>query len=238
MKVELGLCTARVEAYLTTVGCRESESDNSWKWLQVRKRHRRPYFHIFQSEDARCEEDEALGDSHQILGTAGTGTANLQPDQRLRYSVRNSDSFLWRGSPPNLIHQHQGPRGRKTYEKSRSIAEARGPNTYQVSLHNLPSRWKTCSNSSPCRHRLKVARAGNRAPYTNISFCLTDYAIFVTHPKLAYSAGTKHPHIPMIVRSPTCLRYVLLPTHAGTRYRGDKFDHCLAIVTVLRKPRT
>jgi hypothetical protein len=29
--------------------------------------------------------------------------------------------------------------------------------------------------------------------------------------KLAYSAGTKHPHIAMTVNSPTCRRYVLFP---------------------------
>lgn len=29
--------------------------------------------------------------------------------------------------------------------------------------------------------------------------------------KLAYSAGTKHPHIAMTARSPICRKYVLLP---------------------------
>ena len=97
-------------------------------------------------------------------------------------------------------------------KKSRGTAEARGSSTYRVSLHNLPSHSQTCSNSSPCRHRLKVERAENRAPYTNVYLRLTDFVVLVTHPKLAYSAGIKHPHIPMIVRSPTCLRYVLFPT--------------------------
>ena len=46
------------EAYLMTVGCRESESDNSWKWLQeYRSVTGGP---CFRSGDARCEEHEAL----------------------------------------------------------------------------------------------------------------------------------------------------------------------------------
>lgn len=37
--------------------------------------------------------------------------------------------------------------------------------------------------------------------------------------KLAYSAGTKHPHIAMTVNKPTCFRYVLLPVEPILRLR-------------------
>jgi len=56
----------------------------------------------------------------RFFAPTGKETANPQPDQRLRYSVRDSGSFLWRGSPPHLIHQHQRPRGRKAYEKKKN----------------------------------------------------------------------------------------------------------------------
>ena len=131
----------------------------------MRKRYWGP---VFLSGDLRCKEDEALEDNLGFLTPTEKGTANLQLDQRLRYSVRDSDSFLWRGSSPHLIHQHQRPRGRQTYKEIQGIAEAQCLSTYRVSLHNLPSRWQTCSDSSPCRHRLKVAKAGNRVPYTDI----------------------------------------------------------------------
>jgi len=54
----------------------------------------------------------------------GKGTTNLQLDQRLRYSVRDSDSFLWRGSPPHLIHQHQRRRGCETCRGIQSNGES------------------------------------------------------------------------------------------------------------------
>jgi len=53
----------------------------------------------------------------------------------------------------------------------RGTIKAQCLSTYQVSLHNLPSHWQTCSNSSPCRRRLKVVRVGNRVLCTNISLC-------------------------------------------------------------------
>ena len=53
----------------------------------------------------------------------------------------------------------------------RDIDEAQGLSTYRVSLHNLPSRWQMCSSSSPCRHRLTVARATNRVSYLDINVC-------------------------------------------------------------------
>lgn len=121
---------------------------------------------------------------------------------------------------------------------SRGVAEAQGLNTNQVSLHNLPSRWQTCSDSSPCRHRLKVARAGNHVSCADVYLRSNGFKRPVTHPKLAYSAGTKHPHIPMIVRSPTCLRYVLFPTHVDVQYRSDNFELRLGIATVSPKSRT
>ena len=37
--------------------------------------------------------------------------------------------------------------------------------------------------------------------------------------KLAYSAGTKHPHIAMTVNKPICFRYVLLPIELTFRLR-------------------
>ena len=53
---------------------------------------------------------------------------------------------------------------------------------------------------------------------------LTNWVILITNLKLAYPAGTKHPHIPMIVRSPTCRRYVLFPVYVCVRGRGEKSD--------------
>ena len=39
--------------------------------------------------------------------------------------------------------------------------------------------------------------------------------IFETRRKLAYSAGTKHPHMARIVKSATCRRYVLFPMYVS-----------------------
>lgn len=50
-----------------------------------------------------------------------------------------------------------------------------------------------------------------------------------THLKLAYSAGTKHPHIPMIVNSPTCLRYVLFPTVLTSDTRGATLNFTMRL---------
>lgn len=120
----------------------------------------------------------------------------------------------------------------------RGIVGMHGLNTHRVSSRSLPSHWQTYSSSSPCCHHLKVARAGNRVSCTNIDLFLAKYAAFVTRLKLAYSAGTKHPHIPMTTSAPTCLRYVLFPTHVGAQHQGDNFSLCLAVVTVSRKSRT
>ena len=155
----------REEAYLTTVGCRESESDNSWKWLQVRKRYRKPRLPGMGTYVVKRTKH---WETTVMLDTNRKGTANLQLDQRLRYGMRDSDSFLWGGSPPHLIHQYQRPRGRETYKEIQRIAEARSLSTYRVSLHSLPSRWQMCSDSSPCRRRLRVAKVGNRVSYTDI----------------------------------------------------------------------
>lgn len=56
---------------------------------------------------------------------------------------------------------------------------------------------------------------------------LNNYATLTPYLKLAYSAGTKHPHIPMIVNSPTCRKYVLFPAHIKVRYLSEKFDLAL-----------
>ena len=108
----------------------------------------------------------------KLLISRGKGTANPRLDQRLRYGMRDSDSFLWRGSPSYLIHQHQRSGGSKTCGSMWEITRVRGLSAYQVSLHNLPSRLQTYSNSFPCRHRSRVARVENHVSYTNMKLCI------------------------------------------------------------------
>ena len=66
-----------MEAYLTTVGCRESESDSSWKWLQDIEASSEG--HVFRSEDARCKERKTLGGGDQPFDITRKRDAKVQP---------------------------------------------------------------------------------------------------------------------------------------------------------------
>lgn len=192
----------------------------------------------FPSEDARCKENETLrGIYHSSRsGWKRSRTLDLISASAMAYAMPTPSS----GEvplPTSSINTKDLGVARPAREY-RGIAEVRGSSTNRVSLHNLPFHWRTCSNSSPCRHHSKVVRAGSRVSCADVSMRLSNHTALITHPKLAYSAGTKHPHIPMTVSSPTCLRYVLFPANVDSWYRSGDIDLCFAVVRISHKPHT
>lgn len=143
--------------------------------------------------------------------------------------MRDPDSFLRRCSSPDLIHQHQGSGSCKAYKKiSRRNRGSRFwhvPSIIAQLAISLANVLKLFSMSSSFESRVSRESCALRI---HQRMCLANRAILVPHLKLAYSAGTKHPHIPMIVSSPTCRRYVLFPEHVNDQCRNEKFGHFLA----------
>lgn len=140
--------------------------------------------------------------------------------------MRDPDSFLWRRSSPYLVHQHQGSGGCKTYK--RISGRNRGGQFWHVPsiiaqlAISLANVLRLFSMSSSFESRVSRESCALRI---HQRMRLANRAILVPHLKLAYSAGTKHPHIPMIVNNPTCRRYVLFPEHVDAQCRNEKSDH-------------
>jgi len=130
---------------------------------------------VLRSVDARCEEHEALGDNNQtpdITRERGPLTLDLISASATACAIPTPSS----GEvplPTSSISTKDLGVARPTGER-RGITEAQGWNTYRVSLHNLPSHWQTCSNSSPCRHRSKAAKVVNRVSYANVNLYIYD----------------------------------------------------------------
>jgi hypothetical protein len=146
------------------------------------------------------------------------------------------DSFLGGGSSSNLIHQHQRSGSGETCERtsrySRDGGFGHGPSIMAqlaISFANVLKLFSMSSSFESRESRQSCVLHKHQRVY------LTSRAISITYLKLAYSAGTKHPHIPMIVSSPTCRRYVLFPVRVNVMHQGERYDLLVAVM-ISHKP--
>ena len=92
------------------------------------------------------------------------------------------------------------------------------------SWQKMPSHLQTCSGFFPSDRYLTSELRGHREffveTYEARLWCIKRK----TNLKLAYSAGTKHPHIAMTLSSPICRKYVLFPIRGwgSTQLFDDK----------------
>lgn len=145
-------------------------------------------------------------------------------DQPLRYRMRNPDTFPGRCPATQLVDQHKGIRRRQACKDKASLVimgegDDKGddsqPKIMADDAISLAKVLRLFSKLSSFDRRVR------RASWTlirnvygkngRISSESGAKAASLTNRKLAYSAGTKQPHIAITVRRPICRRYVLFP---------------------------
>ena len=93
------------------------------------------------------------------------------------------------------------------------------------SWQKMPSHLQTCSSFFPSDRYLTSELRGRREFYVEMNeacfWCINKRK---PNLKLAYSAGTKHPHIAITLSNPICRKYVLFPIRGWGSTQLELFD--------------